>query len=424
MENVIVVTINYRQHALGFMYLPSMGISGNAGLKDQQMALQWIHENIESFNGDQNKICLFGESGGAGSVHFQVMNPKSRKFINNAICQSGSVINDWAFYGQNNETVRSLAKLLGCESESLEAAYKTLMNAPVKELYDNCDNVLTWEDTKGGIRNKWRMVVEEESDDAFITKNSIQSIVSQAGLIDFPMIFGTNNGDGMPAVASAISRKKLGLINENFNFMIPRSILVDSAGEEAALTQQIRNFYLNGNDLSENTIEGFLSLRTDVDYLIAQTITNELNTLYNPQCKQFFYEFQFDGKLNLQKKQMKLEHIPVAGHADDVFYLFGGVLANQVDINEESREWKMRRLMCKMWANFARYGDPTPDHDNPLPFKWTSVQPVDENAKEINFDYLVINDDMKMVRNLNKERMDFWRKVYRKYNKEYLKAKL
>jgi carboxylesterase type B len=64
MEDVIVVTINYRLHALGFISIPSLDISGNAGLKDQQMALEWIYENIENFNGDRNRICLFGESAG------------------------------------------------------------------------------------------------------------------------------------------------------------------------------------------------------------------------------------------------------------------------------------------------------------------------------------------------------------------------
>lgn len=64
MENVIVVTLNYRLHVLGFLSLPSQGISGNAGLKDQQMALEWVYENISSFNGDPHNICLFGESAG------------------------------------------------------------------------------------------------------------------------------------------------------------------------------------------------------------------------------------------------------------------------------------------------------------------------------------------------------------------------
>lgn len=97
MENVIVVTINYRLHVLGFLSLPECGISGNAGLKDQQMALEWVYENIQNFGGDQNKICVFGESAGGASVHLQVLNSKSRKFISSAICQSGCALGDDKF---------------------------------------------------------------------------------------------------------------------------------------------------------------------------------------------------------------------------------------------------------------------------------------------------------------------------------------
>src|SRR4051812_14722441 len=95
MENVIVVTINYRLHVLGFMSLPSLGISGNAGLKDQQMALQWVHENISNFNGDPNNICLFGESAGAACTHLHVLNDKSRGLLSKVILQSGTALGDW-----------------------------------------------------------------------------------------------------------------------------------------------------------------------------------------------------------------------------------------------------------------------------------------------------------------------------------------
>lgn len=413
------MTLNYRLHALGFMSIPSMGISGNAALKDQQMALEWVHENIENFNGDPNNICLCGESGGAASAHFQVLNAKSRKFIKSAICQSGTAINDWAFYGQNDETVKSLSRILGCKNDSIQDAYKTLMDAPVKKLYDNCDGVLTKEDRQVRIRNKWRMVIEEESDDAFITKTSIESMASQAGQINIPMIFGTNNGDGMIVVASILSRKELDYVNKNFQFMIPRSIQTNSEEEAQEIAEEVRRFYLNGRDLSQDNIQEFVTLRTDVDYVIAQTITNDLNVKYQPGCKQFLNEFQFDGRLNLQKQQMNFGHLPLAGHADDIFYLFGGLLANQVKIEENSREWKMRKTMCRLWTNFGKYGDPTPDHDKSLKFKWN---PVEYAAAD--YEYLAINDDMKMVKNLNKGRMDFWRELYRKWNKDFINAKL
>lgn len=424
MEDVIVVVINYRQHVLGFLWMPSVGISGNTGLKDQQMALQWVHENISSFNGDPDNICLFGESGGAGSVHYQVMNPKSRQYISSAILQSGSVINEWSFFGQTEETAKYLATLLGGNGETAKSSLDTLMAAPVRELYDKCEKVLKPEEIEAGIRYKWRLVIEEESDDAFITKTSIESMVSQAGQINFPMILGTNNGDGMPNVASTIARKRLGVVNKNFHYNLPRLLPYKSKEAAMQLAEDIKKFYFNGRDLSEDTIEEFLKLRTDIDYLVAQTVATELNARYNPGCTQYLYEFQFDGRLNLQKQQMKLGHLPVAGHADDVFYLFGGVLADQVKIEEGSREDKMRKLMCKLWTNFAKYHNPTPDHDNPLKFKWTPLKPVEPNANQIDLDYLVIDDEMKIVRNLNKDRMEFWRGVYRKNCEDFRRAKL
>lgn len=76
--------------------------SGNMALKDQQLALQWVYENIEHFGGDMEKITVFGESAGAASTHFHVANEKSRKYFQRAIIQSGSILNPWAIYSGNN----------------------------------------------------------------------------------------------------------------------------------------------------------------------------------------------------------------------------------------------------------------------------------------------------------------------------------
>lgn len=63
-KRVILVTFNYRLHIFGFLSLNSPEYSGNMGLKDQQLALKWIHRNIEYFNGDNNQITIFGGSAG------------------------------------------------------------------------------------------------------------------------------------------------------------------------------------------------------------------------------------------------------------------------------------------------------------------------------------------------------------------------
>lgn len=61
-KDVIVVTINYRLNIFGFLSLKDskVGVPGNAGLKDQTMALKWVKQNIECFGGDPNNITIAG----------------------------------------------------------------------------------------------------------------------------------------------------------------------------------------------------------------------------------------------------------------------------------------------------------------------------------------------------------------------------
>ncbi|MCW4467910.1 carboxylesterase family protein [Flavobacterium sp. MFBS3-15] len=98
-KGIVTVTLNYRLGIFGFFSHPELtkesphNASGNYGLLDQNMALQWVKKNIAAFGGDPDRITIAGESAGSISVSAQMASPLSKKLFAGAIGQSGAMIN-------------------------------------------------------------------------------------------------------------------------------------------------------------------------------------------------------------------------------------------------------------------------------------------------------------------------------------------
>jgi para-nitrobenzyl esterase len=92
--DVVVVTLNHRLNVFGHLDLSEIGgaafeHSGNAGMLDIVLALEWVRDNIAAFGGDPGNVTIFGESGGGGKVLALLSMPPSRGLFHRAIVQSG-----------------------------------------------------------------------------------------------------------------------------------------------------------------------------------------------------------------------------------------------------------------------------------------------------------------------------------------------
>jgi para-nitrobenzyl esterase len=91
--DVVVVTLNHRLNALGYLYLGALSDdfadSGNVGQLDIVLALQWVRDNIGAFGGDARNVTIFGESGGGAKVSALLATPSARGLFHKAIIQSG-----------------------------------------------------------------------------------------------------------------------------------------------------------------------------------------------------------------------------------------------------------------------------------------------------------------------------------------------
>ncbi len=97
-RGAILVTVNYRLGAMGFFSIPQLrqknGFAGNAGLLDQIAALRWVHENIEGFGGDPERVMIFGQSAGGMSVRMLLTSPLTEGLFSRAVPESGGGLNE------------------------------------------------------------------------------------------------------------------------------------------------------------------------------------------------------------------------------------------------------------------------------------------------------------------------------------------
>lgn len=192
-EDIVLVTINYRIGLLGFLRFedPTLEVPGNAGFKDQVMALRWVQDNIEAFNGNPGNVTIFGESAGGAAVHALILSPMARDLFDKAIVQSGSTLNPWT---KGKSCTKELAEYFGVPEEE-KVLLDYLMTLPGEKIIE-AQNALKDIVLGASSPRYFGWVVETQTNEpAFLPRDPCE-LISSGDFNKIPTLMGYTSKEG------------------------------------------------------------------------------------------------------------------------------------------------------------------------------------------------------------------------------------
>ena len=198
-KGVIAVTLNYRLGPLGFACLPELaqeaGHTGNYGLYDQLVALQWVHDNIAAFGGDPENVTLMGQSAGAMSVQQHCLSSLSDGLFHKAVLSSGGGVSK-LMSAKGPEAAFDFWKAVMAQAGCIDlAAFRAL---PPQELFT------AWQVCKKTVKGG-AMAISPCLDGQLIVGTGVD-ILAQGKHKQIPYMAGSTSHDVMPPIIYSMAR--------------------------------------------------------------------------------------------------------------------------------------------------------------------------------------------------------------------------
>ncbi|XP_069543453.1 acetylcholinesterase-like isoform X1 [Brachyistius frenatus] len=350
-EGVVVVSMNYRVGAFGFLSLPdNKNIRGNAGLLDQRLALEWIAKNIAAFGGDPSKVTLFGESAGSGSVGLQLLSPGSQALFQRAVMQSGSPNAPWCTISQNEAWDRSLmlATLLGCRDSGPAHVEACLQQADPHKIATKQFDVLT-EHTVLSI--PFAPLVDGD-----FLPDKVEVLLDSRNLPRKEVVLGLNKDEGSYFLVYGlpgfdITRQSLITRNEFLKGVEISMANSNDVTREAAIFQYTDWTDDNNRTKNRDSLSGLVA-----DQLFVCPVIDFAHRYSQHGGKAFLYLFDHRSSVNPWPEWMGVMH----GY--EIEFVFGMPL--NASLGYTKNEVNMTKKFMKHWANFARTGNPGIDGAN------------------------------------------------------------
>lgn len=390
LRGVVLVAVQYRLGAFGFLTTGDGNAPGNAGILDQVQALKWIKENIRSFDGDPKEITIFGESAGGAGVGLHTVSPLTRGLFHRAIADSGVDFSPFAYLPLASEIKfsKKLAKKLGCSLRSSKVMIECLRNMDAFKIAASLSR---------SSFNDFRPVV-----DGYYLPKAPQILRRQGKFHNVPLLTGFTKDDGGFLLHNSTNLIPLALRREYFKNEVVRKKLELHKDKQTTqyLVAAIEHQYTpwphtrDINKLRKKVIEMY------TDYYLSAP-THAVVEQHAVKAPVFLYEFRY------RSNHDKTDSWRGAWHGSNSKYIFGAPflkLTNATDMQEfDERDRSLSNFVMTLYTNFAKFGDPTPESVNGV--KW---KPFDRR----DYAYLKIDEKPKIAFKFHPHRIAFWNHFY------------
>ncbi|KAK7500053.1 hypothetical protein BaRGS_00008600 [Batillaria attramentaria] len=390
--NIIVVSINYRLGALGFLTTLDQEATGNYGLWDQRLALQWVKTNIRAFGGDPDEITIGGGSAGGFSVSFQSLHAENEGLFRRFIAESGNAISVMNNRDNAAEYTKVLARQLACDTTSSQTIVSCLRQ---KNFTDIATKLLL---PLGPFELPWGPAIDGD----FFQQNPSDEITWPPSKADLSVV---KSMDGIFVTAGAegsvsydmwvrIIAKQLnqtvthGVSKQVFDKVIDGMLSSQKQSSDPQIISAIVYEYTDWEDpdnpatLGQSTVD----LLTDQQWFVPNVVFSRNHALNNNHTST--YLLQFD------QKPLSRGWLHGAPHVAYGRYVWGA--------QGNDKEWELSKVFMTYWSNFIKTGNP--NSPSPTHTQWLPFDVHDEH-------YLLIDNDVSGIsdgKHCKARRTDFW----------------
>ncbi|XP_044748337.1 esterase B1-like isoform X2 [Coccinella septempunctata] len=394
-QDIVLVHLHYRLGAFGFLAVddPKLGVSGNAGMKDQVLALQWVKKNISLFNGDPHNITIFGNSAGGSSVAYLTLSPLGSGLFHKAIIQSSCALNNSIRRRESN--AKKLVQALECEQRDEAAILRYLQSLPAEKIYEGqlkCPDI--------GCPSCFRVfspgVESKDSKGALLNEEPVELLKSgrynhvpiMIGYAEMECILFMEYDEKCPFNAVCFEEDTLPPVWFGFE---------KGSKEFYDMARKIKKFYYGDSEpeyISLETVKMFSDMGITRGML--KTAKYLAETSKQPT---FLYRFSIPSN---HGEKYSSKNLNGATHGEELAYLFKMSRKTSDEMERHSKR------LLKLWTNFAKYGNPTFEKDEVVSIDW---KPVTKD----NFYYLDIGEELSMKKDPEADRMAFWDQLFQSY---------